>query len=111
MSINYGGIQFNDPVRVTEWLPPFRAGLYAILVPDQSASPKPFRAIYFGESSNLSERGFLRSHIRYNSWIREAYSNNNLYISVHYMPDSTQQQRMELEKRLIDTYHPVCNHI
>lgn len=53
MSINYDGIQFTDPVKLNTWEPPFHAGLYAILVPDQFIQPKPYAVVYFGESSNM----------------------------------------------------------
>ena len=65
MSIKFSSYAFNEPMPVTLWTPPYRAGLYAMLVPDGSCRPRPFRIIYFGESGNMSDRGFLRSHHKF----------------------------------------------
>lgn len=109
MSIKYGSYVFDEPVLFALWSPPNRTGLYAILIPDKSFRPKPFRVIYFGESGNLSERGFFKSHNKYSCWIREAGSEENLYIAIYLMPDSTPSQRKFIEKLLITQYKPVCN--
>jgi len=109
MGINFGGVLFSEPVLISTWSPLYRAGLYAILVFDITISPKPYRVIYFGESSNLSERGFLTSHHKYSCWVREAGSSGNLYISVYLMPNSTADQRRAIEQKLIAMYKPICN--
>lgn len=105
MPITWGGITFTTPVRITTWEAPYRAAVYTISIrTDNSFSP-----IYFGESGNLDERGFLRSHHSYQCWLREAVSEQNIYISIYPMPNSTEEQRQEIEGRLISQYHPVCN--
>lgn len=109
MTINYGGITFDGPYRVTEWEPPYRAALYAIIMPDETCKPKPFQVLYFGESGNLSDRGFWRSHHKYQCFIRHAGSESNLFIGIHKMPGSTESQRREVEQRLIKQYKPICN--
>ena len=109
MSIKYSGYVFDEPVLISNWNAPYRAGLYAILVPDQSVTPRPFRVIYFGESGNMSERGFLKLHAKFPCWIREAGSENNLYVALLLMPDSTPEQRRVAETQLIANYNPACN--
>jgi len=89
MSIIYDGTQFTEPVKLNTWEPPFRAGLYAILVPNQTVKPKAYAIVYFGESGNMSERGFLSHHKR-SCWIRQAGSESNLWISTYLMPNSTE---------------------
>lgn len=108
MSINYGGVEFSQPIPLSSWEPPFKGGLYAIVVPDQTSKPKPFRVVYFGQSSNMSERGFS-SHYKGNFWLRQAGSEANLYIATYLMPNSSERDRVALEDRLVGEYRPACN--
>jgi len=57
----------------------------------------------------MDDRGFYLSHHRHNCWLAYAGSNDNIYIGVRLMPNSTAQQRMGIEKGLIDRLDPVCN--
>lgn len=109
MSIKFSNYVFVEPIPITFLTPPYRAGLYAILVPDITATPRPFRVIYFGESGNLSDRGFFKAHHKYFSWLLQAGVESNLYIAVYLMPLSTQEQRRLVESQLIADYRPVCN--
>lgn len=110
MSIKYNEVNFSEPERLSNWAPPYRAGLYVIMVPDQNMKPKPYRAIYFGESGNMSERGF-NSHHKKNCWINTAGSEGNLFISTHLMPDSSEKERRNIEERLVQEYNTnrYCN--
>jgi len=101
---------FSDPKRFPGWSGPQTSGLYAILVPDQGWSPRPFRPIYFGECQDFSKR-VSTSHEKYPSWIREAKAPSRLFVAVHYMPSSTQDGRRALESELIAHYEPVCNEV
>ena len=84
--------------------------MYAIMIkPDPINRPRLYRIIYFGETSNLSDRGFWRSHHKYQCFIEQAGSGSNLYIGIYRMPNSTEDQRREVEQRLIDKYDPICN--
>jgi hypothetical protein len=110
MSITWGNVKFDGPYPITNWDPPYRAAVYAIMMkPDSKNKPNTYRILYFGESSNLSERGFYRSHHKYDCWIREAGSESNLYIGIHLMPNSTAEDRKKVESTLISQYNPVCN--
>ncbi len=109
MTIQYGNYVFSEPVQIDNWTPTYRAGIYAILKPGRSVSPKPFAVLYFGESGNLFDRGFFRAHHRYLCWLREAGLERNLYIAVYLMPDSTPDQRRAVESALISQYGPICN--
>ena len=100
-------ISFEGPFEITKWDPPFRAAVYVIMVKGEKEGY--YRLIYVGESSNLSERGFYKSHHAYNCWIRIAGSESNLFIGVHKMPESTQEDRTKIEQQLISEYNPTCN--
>jgi hypothetical protein len=109
MAIRYGGYVFDAPAPVAQWSAPHRAGVYAILVADQTYHPMPFKVIYFGEAADLSERGFLKGHPKYSRWIREAGSEQSLYIAVYPMSESTAEQRRAVTGRLISEIEPICN--
>ncbi len=85
----------------------FESGLYAILVPDASCSPRPFRVIYFGETGELSKR-VTSSHEKYPDWVREAGTASYLYVAFHEIA-GTQQARRAAESDLIAHYRPACN--
>ena len=60
-------VKFDGPTPIRKWEPPRCAAVYAIMIkPDPSNKPNTFRIIYFGESGNLSDRGFCESHQKYN---------------------------------------------
>lgn len=110
MSITWGDYEFDGPSRLDSWIAPRRAGVYAIMYKKDSANkPRTYTIIYFGESENLSERGFPWDHHRAKCWIDKAGSKSNVYIGVHYMPGSTQAQRSAVEQALIAKYSPACN--
>ena len=107
--IYFANYQFSDPECLLNWATSEKSGIFAILVQDPTSRSKPYKAIYFGESEDMSERGFFKSHFRYDRWIREAGSEADLYISVFPMPDSTPDLRQGIETFLIKYYHPACN--
>jgi hypothetical protein len=109
MSLNFSQTIFSDPLQITNWSPPPLAGIYAILVYDGNWTPQPYRPIYFGESGNFSERGFLTGHHKFLSWALTAGGANNLFVAISLMPGSTPEQRRLVEAVLIQAHNPVCN--
>lgn len=107
MTILWGTIKFEGPNSVLQWDPPRKAAVYVVMAP--GTKPDHYKAIYFGESENLSERGFYKSHQAYPCWIKQAGAETNLYIGVYPMPNSTMEQRRVVEQMLIKEYNPVCN--
>lgn len=105
MTISLGGITFTVPIVLTSWFPQDIEGVYAILVRNSAG----FTPIYFGESENLQERGIDDTHHAYNCWLREGGSVENIFISFHLMPNSSENNRREVEGRLISQYNPICN--
>jgi hypothetical protein len=103
-----GTIAFGAPRRLINALLPRTACLYAILVPDQTAQPRKFRVIYFGQANNADSR-VRPSHERYPDWVKAAGGGSNLFVAFHWMPSSTEQQRCAVEDELISYYNPKCN--
>ncbi len=110
MSITWGDVEFEGPYLITEWQPPRRAAVYAIMKkPRPKTDPGTYAILYFGESGNLDDRGFYKSHQEYPCWKKEAGSDSDIFIGIHRMPDSTKKKRVSVEKKLIDQLNPVCN--
>jgi hypothetical protein len=107
--IYFGNYQFSDPECLLNWTTSEKSGIYAILVKDSTSRSNPYKAIYFGESEDMSERGFFKSHYRYERWILEAGNEADLYISVFPMQNSTSELRQGIEAFLIKYYQPSCN--
>ncbi len=107
--IYFANYQFSEPGTFLNWTTDETSGIFAILVKDPKSKSKPYKAIYFGESENLSEHGFFKNHYRYDRWVREAGSAADLYISVFPLPDSSPVIRQSIQAFLIKYYHPVCN--
>lgn len=110
MPIHIGGREFEGPFQMEAWNPPRKAAVYAIMTrQDPTARPTSYLPVYIGQSENLYDRGFLRSHHKFGCWMREAGSTGNLFIAVHPMPNSTEGDRQRIESQLISKYRPVCN--
>ena len=110
VTITWDGVEFDGPFAADAWEPPTRAGVYAIMMkPDAVAKPNTYQVLYFGESENLSDRGFWRSHHKFGCWMQKAGSTRTLFIGVHAMPNSTLADRAAVERRLIQVYRPDCN--
>jgi hypothetical protein len=107
--ITFNNFTFTEPIPLTQWNPPNQAGVYVILVPDSTASPKPFRAIYFGEAGNFAERGFPSSHHKYSRWVNECGTSSRIFVATYPMPNSTPEGRRSVEAKLCASYNPSCN--
>ena len=110
MSIVWGEISFDGPYPINNWDPPNRAGIYAIMY-KRNVDKNLYSLVYIGESANLNDRGFYRSHNKYYCWLSDAQLENNIFIGTYLMPDSTDDKRREVEADLIGRLNPVCNRI
>jgi len=109
MTLTFDKYEFSKPVKIIKWEPPESRGLYVILKPDLSSSLLFLKPIYFGQTGNFAERGFIKSHEKYKDWIREAFEEEHIFIAIYPMPGSTEEERQAIESKLIDQYHPACN--
>ena len=107
--IIFDDIPFTEPTSFGHFPPPFGAGLYVILVPDITARPRTYRAIYFGQAGDLAKR-VRKSHEKYGDWVTEAEGAHRLYVSFYGM-SSSETERVATERRLVQKYHPACNEI
>ncbi len=110
MSIKWGDYNFQGPYKLNTWEPPRKAGIYAIIhKTDPKNKPRSYTIDYFGESGDLSDRGFPWSHHRKSCFISRAGFKDNVYIATHFMPGSSEQDRQKVERALLKQYNPYCN--
>jgi len=108
MNIIFGKYEFSKVTRIALWKPSKAPGLYVILIPDLSSSPIPLKPIYFGQTKNFAEQDFLKSHEIYNC-VKKAPSEDGIFIAIHIMIGSIEEERKTRETELIAKYQPVCN--
>jgi hypothetical protein len=109
----HGGdiVRFTEPRRFSWTIPQIAwAGLYVILVADNSWRPRFFRAIYFGEAENLAVRP-TTNHERCEDWCKAASGVGNLYVAYHFMMRASKADRTAIESGLIGYYAPECNKV
>lgn len=104
--IKFGDYVFTEPKPFAEGFVAKRAAVYVILAPDPGGIPRPFRALYFGETTDISSR-LTRSHEKYRSWCAAA-GVVQLHVAVHYTSCSG-DARCAIERALIKQYTPACN--
>jgi hypothetical protein len=107
MTIKWGEISFDGPYPITKWDPPRKAAVYVIMMPGKEKGY--YKLIYVGETENLSDRGFYKSHHAYDCWIKEAGNESKLSIGIHAMPGSTKDDRLKIEQQIKSKYSPACN--
>lgn len=106
--ITFHNRAFTEPMPLLLTQPPIASGIYAILKPDPACAPRPYRAIYFGESCNFPE-GVAENHVHFNDWVREAGGAANIYVAFCSTPFLREEQRRWAENELIARYLPACN--
>ena len=106
MGIVWNGYEFGSPRLLRGWQAPEAGGIYAVsYIVRRNNGSRMHRALYFGQSADLSTRGIGPSHEKYECWKRHA--NGPLHVSIHLERDHG--RRLYREHRLVEAYEPVCN--
>ena len=108
-SIRYSDYIFTYPAIWTTSGIPDVAGLYAIQIADDGATPRPFRLIYVGQADNLNRR--MSEHWRDDLPLWSDDGARSLYVSLLLAPSSTEERRCEAEAVIIRNYAPRFNGI
>ena len=104
----FGGYCFTEPEILPCSVPARNSGLYAILVRDPACYPRMMRAIYFGESENISAH-LTPWHEKYAAWCSVSGGAINLYVAFLPMESSAPDERAALLSALNAQYQPECN--
>jgi hypothetical protein len=102
---------FDGPYRLDSWEAPQQSGVYAVLHKTASDEGQITYIIdYCGQGRNLSSfRGYPWIHHRMKRLISRTGSKENVYIAVFLMPDSSKQERRQIEEALLKTFNPYFN--
>jgi hypothetical protein len=104
----FGSHCFSEPEILPCSVAACNSGLYAILVRDPACYPQMMRAIYFGESGNISAH-LTPWHEKYASWCNVAGGAINLFVAFLPMESSTPEDRANILSALLAQYQPECN--
>ena len=107
MSIQILQYEFLGPIKLSEWGPPMDRVAYIIF----SKNKDVFNMIYVGESDKTEARDFFIKNEQFKCWMSYAGREDNLYLSIYPMWESSKPQRNQLVKKILVRYKPVCNKI
>ena len=68
-----------------------------------------FNMIYVGESDKTEARDFFTKNDQFKCWLSYAGKEENLYLSIYPMRESSGSERSQLIRKIISKYKPVCN--
>jgi len=111
LTIKWDGIhEFTKEGSLLNWVPPKKAGVYVIAYrEDPKEKPNVYTPIYVGESGNLDDRGFTTHHKK-QCWLDHVNDDEGrLAVYLHLMPESSADERSQIESAIIGKKTPPCN--
>jgi hypothetical protein len=97
--------EFLGPVKLSEWGPPMDKVLYLLL----KRTKDTYEIIYAGDSEKTENADFFTKNDKFKCWVQNAGTEQNLYLSIYPMWDSTPEERKRLLSKIITGYKPSCN--
>ena len=107
MSIQILQYEFLGPIKLSEWGPPMDRVVYIIF----SKNTDVFNIIYVAESEKTESKDFFTKNDQFKCWLSYTGKEENLFVSIYPMWESSQSQRNQLVKKIISKYKPVCNEV
>ena len=107
MSIQILQYEFLGPIKLSEWGPPMDRVVYIIFYKNKDV----FNMIYVAESDKTEAQDFFIKNDQFKCWMSYAGKEEDLYLSIYPMWESSQSQRNQLVKKIISKYKPVCNEV
>ena len=105
MAIQILHYEFLGPIKLSEWGPPMEAVVYIIF----SKNKDVFNMLHVAETGKTEAGDFFTKNAQFKCWLSHAGSEENLYLSIYPMWESSESQRRQLENKIIARYKPVCN--
>ena len=65
--------------------------------------------LHVAEKGKTEAGDFFTKNAQFKCWLSHAGSEENLYLSIYPMWESSESQRRQLENKIIARYKPVCN--
>ncbi len=105
MTIQILHYEFLGPIKLSEWGPPMNEVIFVILAREKDT----FNVIYVEQSEKTDKNDFFTKNEKYKCWLTHAGSKENLYLSIHLMPNSDEKDRLRIVNKAISHYKPICN--
>lgn len=96
---------FLGPVPLSEWGPPMEEVVYLVL----SRTKDTFKIIFAGQCQKTDNAGFFIKNEKFKCWASEAGSENNIYLAIYPMWQSSEEERENIVNKIITKYEPKCN--
>lgn len=110
LTIAWGDAVFENLDRFEGWLGPGGAGVYVVMSqPKPDTAPGEYKALYFGEADSLSDSEFFRTHPKFRCCVSEAGKVESMHFAIIPLPESTQDQRKNIQRLLAEQFRPICN--
>ena len=68
-----------------------------------------FNMIYVAESDKTDARDFFTNNDQLKCWISYSGKEDNLYLSIYPMWESSKSERVQLSRKIITKYKSICN--
>ena len=65
--------------------------------------------IYVGQSDKTEARDFFTKNDQFKCWLSYAGKEENLYLSIYPMWESSGSERLQLAQKIVNKYGPICN--
>ena len=105
MTIQILHYEFLGPIKLSEWGPPMEGVVYVIF----SRKKDVFNMLYVGETEKTEAGDFFTKNEQFKCCLSNAGGENNLYLSIYPMWESSQSARKQLVRKIADKYKPICN--
>lgn len=105
MALQILSYEFLGPIKLSEWGPPMDKVVYLLLRHNKGS----FQIIYAGELEKTTEANFFTKNEKFQCWLQNAGTEDNLYLSIYPMWDSKPHDRQNLLQKIIATFQPICN--
>jgi len=105
LSIQILQYEFLGPIKLSEWGPPMDRVVYIIF----SKNKDVFNIIYVAESEKTESKDFFTKNDQFKCWLSYTGKEENLYLSIYPMWESSQSARKQLVRKIADKYKPICN--
>ena len=105
MTIQILHYDFLGPIKLSEWGPPMEEVVYSIM----SRTNDTFNIIYIDQAEPTKETDFFTKNEKFKCWLTNAGYENNLYLCIYPMWNSSKTERQRIVDKAILKYNPICN--
>ena len=68
-----------------------------------------FNMIHVAESDKTEAGDFFKKNDQFKCWMSYAGKEENLYLSIYPMWESSESERLQLAQKIVNKYEPICN--